>query len=84
MIMIWIYLLLAIIALFILANLAAITLHDYRMLKNPADKTVRGVFKSKAFWKWLRSISSCKHDQGFNYLDDKHKQCKHCGKAIKR
>jgi len=82
--MILTYLLLASIAFFILANIAAITLHDYRMLKNPADSSVRGVFKSKEFWKWLWSISSCKHDQGFNYLDENHKQCKHCGKAIKR
>lgn len=82
--MIWIYLFLAFLVLFILVNIAALALHDYKLLKNPADISVRGVFKSKAFWKWLWSISKCKHDQGFNYLDDKHKQCKHCGKAIER
>lgn len=82
--MIWIYLLLAIITLFILANIAALVLHDYRLLKNPEDYSVRGIFKSKAFWKWFWPINWCKHDQGFNYLDNKYKQCKHCGKAIKR
>lgn len=79
-----IYLFLAFIALFILANTAALALSDYRRLKNPADSSVQGIFKSKAFWKWLWSINRCKHDQDFNYLNGKHKQCKHCGKAIER
>lgn len=81
--MIWIYLFLAFLA-FILASIAALALHDYKVLKMPASRKTCKVFKSKAFWKWLWSVSRCKHDQGFNYLDDKHKQCKHCGKAIER
>lgn len=82
--MIWIYLFLAFLVLLFLANITSVALHDYKLLKNPADKSVLGIFKSKAFWKWLWSINWCKHDQGFNYLDFKYKQCKHCGKAIKR
>lgn len=80
--MIWIYLILAFLVLFTLANIAALALRDFRVLKNPADYSVRGVFKSKTFWKWLWSINWCKHDQGFNYLDDKYKQRKYCGKTI--
>lgn len=83
MTMIWIYLFLAFLGLFIIVNMASLAMHDYRRLKNPEDISVCGVFKSKAFWKWLWSISGCKHDQGFNYLFDKHKQCKHCGKLLK-
>ena len=77
-------LILILMALFLFLNFIALAIQDYRSLKKPQDKTARGIFKSKAFWKWILSVFRCKHTVGFNTLDFKHKQCKNCGQILDR
>lgn len=71
--------LLVIAAMFFIVSFMLLSAMQYRELKMMYWTSLKTIFKSKAFYKWILSTPACKHKE-LSYFN----RCKNCGSHIKR